>query len=179
MGKEGEGQRCMYIRGTAWLHGNGSRRALERRHNTMPRNLQRGCWSHTNPEEEKYTKMNLQVHQFPLAINASNSSPLAPTRFLFVFPFSLLDFFWCTRTLTRLASLGTRLPLSIQYGVATTSRLRKITGLFCKRALEKRLYSAKETYNFKEPTNRSHPIPVVSAYIYPVSITKYGIDRWN
>jgi len=22
-----------------------------------------------------------------------------------------------------------------------------------------RLYSAKETYNFKEPTNRSHPIP--------------------
>jgi len=23
----------------------------------------------------------------------------------------------------------------------------------------RRLYSAKETYNFKEPTNRSHPIP--------------------
>ena len=34
----------------------------------------------------------------------------------------------------------------------------KITGLFCKRALQKRRYSAKETYNFKEPTNRSHPI---------------------
>ena len=34
----------------------------------------------------------------------------------------------------------------------------KITGLFCKRALYKRLYSAKVTYNFKEPTNRSHPI---------------------
>ena len=31
-------------------------------------------------------------------------------------------------------------------------------GLFCKRDLYKRRYSAKETYNFKEPTNRSHPI---------------------
>jgi len=31
-------------------------------------------------------------------------------------------------------------------------------GLFCKRAQEKRLYSAKETYNFKEPINRSHLI---------------------
>ena len=33
------------------------------------------------------------------------------------------------------------------YGVATISKLLKITGLFCKTALEKRLYSAKETYN--------------------------------
>ena len=32
--------------------------------------------------------------------------------------------------------------------------------LFCKRALKKRLYSAKETSHFKEPTNRSHPIHV-------------------
>ena len=44
------------------------------------------------------------------------------------------------------------------YGVITISRLLRIKGLFCKRALYKRLYSAKETYNFKEPTNRSHPI---------------------
>ena len=44
------------------------------------------------------------------------------------------------------------------HGVASTSRLLKITGLFCKRALLKRLYSAKETYHFEEPTNRSHPI---------------------
>jgi len=34
------------------------------------------------------------------------------------------------------------------YGVATISRLLKIIGLFCKRALLKRRYSAKETYNF-------------------------------
>ena len=45
------------------------------------------------------------------------------------------------------------------YGVATTSRLLKSISLFCKRALQKRLYSAKETYNFEEPTDRSHPIP--------------------
>ena len=44
------------------------------------------------------------------------------------------------------------------YGVATISRLLKIIGLFCKRALQKRRYSAKETYNFKEPTTRSHPM---------------------
>ena len=44
------------------------------------------------------------------------------------------------------------------YGVATISRLLKIAGLFCKRALSKRRHSAKETYNFIDPTDRSHPI---------------------
>ena len=44
------------------------------------------------------------------------------------------------------------------YEVAMISRLPKNIGLFCKRALLKRRYSAKETYNLKEPTNRSHPI---------------------
>jgi len=34
----------------------------------------------------------------------------------------------------------------------------KIKGLFCKRALSKRRYSAKETYNFIDPTDRSDPI---------------------
>jgi len=49
-------------------------------------------------------------------------------------------------------------PLAVDaYGVATSSRLLTITGVFCKRALQKRLYSAKEAYNFKEPTNYSHP----------------------
>ena len=42
--------------------------------------------------------------------------------------------------------------------MATISRLLKVIGLFCKRTLQKRLYSAKETYNFKEPTKRSQPI---------------------
>jgi len=31
----------------------------------------------------------------------------------------------------------------------------KSEGLFCERALYKRRYSAKETYNLKEPTNRN------------------------
>jgi len=44
------------------------------------------------------------------------------------------------------------------YGVATMNRLLRIIGLLCRRALEKRLYSAKETYILKEPTNCSHPI---------------------
>jgi hypothetical protein len=43
-------------------------------------------------------------------------------------------------------------------GVATVSRIDKIIGLFCKRALQKRQYSAEETYNFIDPTDRSHPI---------------------
>jgi len=35
--------------------------------------------------------------------------------------------------------------------------LLQIIGLFCKRALQKRRHSAKETYIFKESTNQSHP----------------------
>jgi len=35
----------------------------------------------------------------------------------------------------------------------TMERLLKIIGLFCKRTLCKRRYSARETYNFKESTN--------------------------
>ena len=58
--------------------------------------------------------------------------------------------------------------LEISDGVATISRLLKIIGLFCKRALYKRLYSAKETYDFKEPTDCSHPI---CRYVYvPVAV---------
>jgi len=55
-------------------------------------------------------------------------------------------------------------PSHVLYGVATISRLLKITGLFCKKALQKRLYSANETYNSKEPTTRSHPLP--QSYTY-------------
>ena len=52
------------------------------------------------------------------------------------------------------------------YGVAANIRLLKTVGLFCKRALQKRRYFAKETYNFKEPTNLSHPIPVYRRSTY-------------
>jgi len=47
---------------------------------------------------------------------------------------------------------------SMDYGLALVSRIDKITGLFCKRPLPKRRYSAKETCNFIDPTDRSHPI---------------------
>jgi len=43
------------------------------------------------------------------------------------------------------------------YGVALVSSIDSMIGLFCKRALWKRLYSAEETYNLIELTNRSHP----------------------
>ena len=45
----------------------------------------------------------------------------------------------------------------VTYGVASISRIDKILGLFCKRARLKRRYSAKETYNFIDPNDRSHP----------------------
>ena len=70
-------------------------------------------------------------------------------------------------------------PCSFVYGVATMSRLLKIIGLFCKRALQKREYSAKETYNFKEPTNRSHPILSICVYLCVNSCkdTRYAMAR--
>jgi len=43
-------------------------------------------------------------------------------------------------------------------GEATIGRLFKIIGLFCKRALQKRRYSAKETYDFKEPLVVATPL---------------------
>ena len=64
----------------------------------------------------------------------------------------------CCRALLQKRPINLRILLFDSYEVATISRLLKITGLFCKRALQKRLHSAKEACNFKEPTNRSHPI---------------------
>ena len=52
------------------------------------------------------------------------------------------------------------------YGVASDSRIDEIIGLFCKRALQKKQYSAKETCNLIDPTNRSHPIRIyVSTHV--------------
>jgi len=47
---------------------------------------------------------------------------------------------------------------SFGYGAALVSSIDKIVRLFCKRALQKRQYSAKETSNFIDPTDRSHPV---------------------
>jgi len=71
-----------------------------------------------------------------------------------------------------------RISPAATYRVATISRLLKITGLFCKRALQKRRYSAKETYNYKEPTNRSHPIvPSRDIWMHHVTRIKWVMSR--
>jgi len=54
--------------------------------------------------------------------------------------------------------LSTLYGVVTHYGVASASRIDNIIGLFCKRAIQKRQYSAKETYNLIDPTDRSHPI---------------------
>ena len=59
----------------------------------------------------------------------------------------------------RVTSLDTSLRSILHFD----SRLLKIIGLFCKRALWKRRYSEKETCDLKEPTNRSHPIARVAS----------------
>ena len=58
------------------------------------------------------------------------------------------------------------------YGVATMSRLLKVIGLFCRISSLLQGCFAKETYNFKAPTHRDHPIwrraciQLGSTYIY-------------
>jgi len=47
---------------------------------------------------------------------------------------------------------------SFRYEVATISRPLKIISLFCRISLYGTLALAKDTCNFKESTNRSHPI---------------------
>jgi len=55
------------------------------------------------------------------------------------------------------SQLATQLTTFADYGVALISRIYKIIGLFCKRALYKRRYSAKETYNLINPTDSTPP----------------------
>ena len=47
------------------------------------------------------------------------------------------------------------------YGVATVSGIDKMIGLFCRISSLLLGFFAKETCNFKEPSNRSHPISIV------------------
>ena len=52
------------------------------------------------------------------------------------------------------------------YGVATSSRLLKTIGLFCRISSLLQGSFANKTYNSKEPTHRSHPMVEVSPEIY-------------
>jgi len=58
------------------------------------------------------------------------------------------------------------------YGVATMSRLLKILRLFCRISSVSWESFAKKTYNFKEPTNRSHPIRAVCTHVQKASFLK-------
>jgi len=72
-----------------------------------------------------------------------------------------IDIYMCTwRSHTADIHMTYRICMthSSRYGVATVSRMLKNIGLFCKRDLQKRPIFCKETYIFKHPTNRSHPI---------------------
>ena len=56
-------------------------------------------------------------------------------------------------------------------GVATISRLLKMIGLFCRILSLLWVSFAKETYHFKEPTNRSHPMSLNPISIQFVSVS--------
>jgi len=64
----------------------------------------------------------------------------------------------CKLCICALAFGCTNIHFHLHYGVATITRLLKIIGLFCRIQSPLQSSFAKETYNCKEPTNRSHPI---------------------
>jgi len=51
-----------------------------------------------------------------------------------------------------------------RYGMAIISRLLQIMGLFCRILCLLKGSCAKETYDLKEPTNRSHPILIYHVF---------------
>ena len=55
-------------------------------------------------------------------------------------------------------SMPPRAAIAECYAVATVSRIDKIIGLFCRISSLLQGSFAKETHNFIDPTNRSHPI---------------------
>ena len=67
---------------------------------------------------------------------------------------------------------------TLQYGVATVSRIDYIVGLFCKRALLKRQYSAKETYNRIDPTNRSLPATLYNTLQHSITLYALGNEHY-
>jgi len=64
-----------------------------------------------------------------------------------------------------------------KYGLATVSRLLKFSGLFCRMSSVLWGSFAKGTYNFKEPTNCSHPI-CVKARSEVWSVGSLSSDVW-
>jgi len=69
------------------------------------------------------------------------------------------------------------------YGVATISRLLEIIGFFCRISSLLQGSFAKETFDFKDPTNRSHPICNgyhADRYVYKIIVClDYKADCWD
>ena len=75
---------------------------------------------------------------------------------------------WGRRACAHMYISPTTYMYILNYAVATISRLPKNMGLFCKRALSKRLYSAKETY-IVERRAYAHMNISPTAYMYIMS----------
>ena len=110
--------------------------------------------THTHTHTHTYKYANAHAHTHKLSLTHTN---MCIDRFMYVSPRTHYTNSPTTYSYFQLY-ISVHQTHTSSYGVASTSRLLKIIGLFCKRALSKRRYSAKETCNFKEPTNRSHPI---------------------
>ena len=79
----------------------------------------------------------------------------------------------CTYILYLCASTG-----FLIHGVATTSRLLKIIGLFCRISSPLEGSFAKETYNFMDPTNWSHPLWRTLCDMPHVWVKSWHIYEW-
>ena len=66
---------------------------------------------------------------------------------------------------------------SCWYGVTLVRRIDEMICFFCTRALWKTQYSAKETWNFIDPTDCSHPIS--SRWLTASSLARYLWNTWH
>jgi len=96
----------------------------------------------------------------------------------------VLSLFWLLFIYRSVVTRKMSLETIMAYGVATIIRLLKTIGLFCKRALLKRLCSAKESYNFIESTNRCQPISLFRRdFLFNdnsclTNVLRFKCDKW-
>jgi len=130
---------------------------------TLESRILQGCYRQKlQLQRNKYIATNTATHCNSLQLTATNRRA-GYCRFAIIRRRSCSATSTATNVATKTATQAatnctTSRILQGCYGVATMSRLLKIIGLFCR--ISSVLYGsfAKETYDFKEPTNRSHPI---------------------
>jgi len=85
----------------------------------------------------------------------------------------------CVAVCCSVLQRASQVSACIHYGVATISRLLQIITLFCGISSLLQGSFAKETYKFKEPNNRSHPIPyrVLQYVAVRCSAVRCGAER--